>query len=55
MDHGRILDQGRHVDLLTQNERYASLISTFLHEDNEANVDEVVSDSDDERVTSQKS
>lgn len=47
MDGGRILDQGRHNDLMTQNERYSSLIHTFLHEDaelvlNEADCDPVI-------------
>ncbi|KAI9560845.1 ABC protein [Daphnia sinensis] len=55
MDHGRILDQGRHGDLLNQNERYATLISTFLHEESETNLDEVVSNSDDDQLVSQTS
>ena len=33
MDGGRILDQDQHANLMNQNERYSSLIHTFLHED----------------------
>ncbi|XP_046652903.1 ATP-binding cassette sub-family C member 5-like [Daphnia pulicaria] len=41
MDRGRILDQGRHVDLMKQNERYGSLIHAFLHDENEKNLIEI--------------
>ena len=40
MDSGRILDQGRHVDLINQNQRYASLIETFMNETSESLVNE---------------
>ena len=32
MDDGRVLDQGRHSDLMNRNGHYASLIHTFLRE-----------------------
>lgn len=53
MDHGRILDQGRHGDLLNQNERYATLVNTFLHDESETNLDKVVSSSEDDQIISQ--
>jgi hypothetical protein len=34
MDFGRIVDRGRHVDLMSRNEQYMSLIRTFLNEKN---------------------
>lgn len=40
MDEGRILDQGQHSNLMNQNERYSSLIHTFLHEDGEITLSE---------------
>jgi ATP-binding cassette subfamily C (CFTR/MRP) protein 5 len=46
MDRGRILDQGRHVDLMNQNERYGSLIHTFLHDESENNMNEIDCDDD---------
>ncbi|EFX63846.1 ABC protein, subfamily ABCC, partial [Daphnia pulex] len=49
MDRGRILDQGRHVDMMKQNERYGSLIHAFLHDENEKNLIEI--DVDDETAT----
>ena len=32
MDDGRVLDQGRHSNLMNRNGHYASLIHTFLRE-----------------------
>lgn len=32
MNEGKVLDQGRHVDLMNRNQFYASLIRTFLQE-----------------------
>ncbi|XP_057372866.1 ATP-binding cassette sub-family C member 5-like [Daphnia carinata] len=40
MDEGRILDQGRHVDLMNRNGRYTTLIHTFLSQKDEDNVKE---------------
>lgn len=34
MDCGRIVDRGRHVDLMSRNEQYMSLIRMFLDEKN---------------------
>lgn len=39
MDEGRILDQGRHVDLMNRNGRYTTLIHTFLSQKDEHNVE----------------
>jgi ABC-type transport system involved in cytochrome bd biosynthesis fused ATPase/permease subunit len=37
MDEGRVLDQGRHVDLMSHNGPYSRLIHTFVsQEDNQA-------------------
>lgn len=33
MDGGSILDHGPHIDLMSRNEHYSSLIHTFLHEE----------------------
>ena len=46
MDRGWILDQGRHVDLMNQNESYGSLIHTFLHDESENNMNEIDCDDD---------
>ena len=40
MDCGRIAHRGRHVDLMSHNEQYVSLIRKFLNEDNENNLDQ---------------
>lgn len=32
MHEGKVLDQGRHVDLMNRNEFYTLLINTFLQE-----------------------
>ena len=52
MDGGRILDQGQHANLMNQNERYSSLIRTFLHEDaqEEVTLSEVDFALDDDRL-----
>ncbi len=43
MDCGRIAHRGRHVDLMSHNEQYISLIRKFLNEDNENNLDQYLS------------
>ncbi len=35
MDNGRVLVQGRHTELMSRNEQYASLIHTFLQDKNQ--------------------
>lgn len=35
MDDGRVLDQGRHVDLMSRSGPYSTLIHTFLSQEKE--------------------
>ena len=45
LDQGKVLDQDKHATLLERNEQYASLISTFLQENENTSGEETTSSS----------